>query len=626
MATGGGQHSPAKLMPWEETASTFIDPGSHYEVGGTDEEDASQEPSARTSTSRHRPRATATTTPQPDKQARPTGSVPDWVESQQTTPAASVAHTHQDQQHTPTTDGGLSLPAPPTTADVVDANVAPEGVTVVSTIPTPTPLPTHPPHMEAYSSDDPCLHDSDLRDLGVCPFEEDSTQDAGPVNAPSTTPATTTPATTTPATTTPAPTKTLEARLSRVEARQESMLDLLRQYIADGEDTRRAIATAIAGTTTAIGETTAAIAANTAAVNASAVLMRDCLEAITQVLTSILLHIQWPRLGAGVEPASDTSTATTPASSVPASPVWMTEGVHGTDEEDASQEPSARTSTSRHRPRATATTIPQPDKQARPTGSVPDWVESQQTTPAASVAHTHQDQQHTPTTDGGLSLPAPPTTADVVDANVAPEGVTVVSTIPTPTPLPTHPPHMEAYSSDDPCLHDSDLRDLGVCHFEEDSTQDAGPVNAPSTTPATTTPATTTPATTTPAPTKTLEARLSRVEARQESMLDLLRQYIADGEDTRRAIATAIAGTTTAIGETTAAIAANTAAVNASAVLMRDCLEAVTQVLTSILLHIQWPRLGAGVEPASDTSTATTPASSVPASPVWMTGGVHGTR
>ncbi|XP_069486171.1 mucin-7-like [Ambystoma mexicanum] len=193
--------------------------------------------------------------------------------------------------------------------------------------------------MDAYSSDDPCLHDSDLRDSDVCPFEEDSTQDVGPVHAPSTTPATTTPAPTTPAPTTPAPTtpapttpppttpaptNTFEACLSRVEARQEAMLDLMRQYIADGEDTRRAIAAAIAGTTTAIGETTAAIAANTAAVNASAVLMRDCLGAVPQVLTSILLHKQRPRLGAGVEPTSDTSSATTPASSVPASPVRMT--------------------------------------------------------------------------------------------------------------------------------------------------------------------------------------------------------------------------------------------------------------------------------------------------------------
>ncbi|XP_069466610.1 myb-related transcription factor, partner of profilin-like [Ambystoma mexicanum] len=247
MAKGGGPHSPAKMMPWEETARSFIDPEliegfreiemgvTSSPEGGTDEEDARQENTARASTSHQKKRTTTTTTSMADKQATPTGSVPDRVETQPTTPAASVPDIHQTQQPTPTPVGGESLHAPASTEDDLDGNVDLEGVTEVTCPPSPSPRSTTQPHIEpspTYSSGDPCLHDSDLSTI-----EEDSTQNAGPVSAPPTT---------------PAPTNTLESCLSRVEAQQEAMLDLLRQYIADGEESRRGIATAIEGTTAAI--------------------------------------------------------------------------------------------------------------------------------------------------------------------------------------------------------------------------------------------------------------------------------------------------------------------------------------------------------------------------------------
>ncbi|XP_069460645.1 nuclear apoptosis-inducing factor 1-like [Ambystoma mexicanum] len=208
MATGGGPHSPVKLMPWEETASTFIDPES---IEGFGEQEVG---------------------------------------------AASS------------------------------------------------------PEEEAKSSDDPCLHDLDLGESDICLFEEDRYLDVGPTQVPSTTLATTTLAATTPATSTLAANDSFEARLSRVEARQESMLELMWQQIADGNDSMRAIATAIA--------------AKTAAVEAYTTAMRECLGALTQALMSILPQMQRPHLGAGMGPATDTSTATTPSTSAQSSPMRMT--------------------------------------------------------------------------------------------------------------------------------------------------------------------------------------------------------------------------------------------------------------------------------------------------------------
>ncbi|XP_069478232.1 myb-related transcription factor, partner of profilin-like [Ambystoma mexicanum] len=254
MSTGGGPHSPAKLTTWEETASTFISPESIEGFGDT-ETGAATSPEGEKGCPQKR--ATHTTTSGAALQPTPTASVPDTLETQLTT-------------STPVE--GESLEALATTEDDIEELVDQEGVTKVTCTPAPSPLSTPLPQMQpspTYSSADPCLHDSDLS-----PFTEDSTEEAGPVTAPPTT---------------PAPTNTLESRLVTVEARQESMLELLRQYIVDGDDTRREIATAIAGTT-------AAITANTATVNASAVLMRDCLGAITQLLTSPPTPHQPPHL------------------------------------------------------------------------------------------------------------------------------------------------------------------------------------------------------------------------------------------------------------------------------------------------------------------------------------------
>ncbi|XP_069495626.1 uncharacterized protein [Ambystoma mexicanum] len=277
--------------------------GSQHCLHGTDEEEATQETTARASTSHPKKRATTTTTTSAGgKQATATASVPVRAGTQPATPAPSVPDTLLTQQATPTPVEGESLEAPASTGEELDASVEPEGDTEVTCPATPSPVPTpSPQHLQSptCSEADPSLRDCDLPTS-----DEYSPENAVHMTAQPTT---------------PAPSKTLETRLSTVEARQEAMLDLLRHYIADGEETRRGIATAIAGTT-------AAIAANTAAVNASARLMRDCLGAVTQVLTSMLLHMQRPRLAGGVKPASDSLTTSTLASSVPTSPVHQIRG------------------------------------------------------------------------------------------------------------------------------------------------------------------------------------------------------------------------------------------------------------------------------------------------------------
>ncbi|XP_069476334.1 myb-related transcription factor, partner of profilin-like [Ambystoma mexicanum] len=214
MATGRGPHSPVKLTTWEETASTFINPESIEEFGeketgaatsadgGTDGEDGSQDTTTRAPTSPPQKRSTDTTTSGAASQPTPTPSVPDTVDTQ-----------------LPTTTPVEGEPLEPlaTTEDDVEEYVDQEGVTHVGCPHSPSPISTTPPQTQpspTYSSADPCLHDSDLS-----PIPEDSTDDAGPVTAPSTT---------------AAPTNSLEVRLVRLESRQEAMLDLLHQYIADG--------------------------------------------------------------------------------------------------------------------------------------------------------------------------------------------------------------------------------------------------------------------------------------------------------------------------------------------------------------------------------------------------------
>ncbi|XP_069476417.1 myb-related transcription factor, partner of profilin-like [Ambystoma mexicanum] len=177
MATGRGPHSPAKLTTWEETASTFISPESiegfgEMETGaatspegGTDGEDASQDTTARASTSRPQLRATDTTISRAGSQPTPTASVPDTVETQLTTATASVPDTVETQLPTPTAVQGESLEALATTEDDFAENVDQEGVTEVTCTPTPGPVSTPPPQTQpspTYSSADPCLHDSEL--------------------------------------------------------------------------------------------------------------------------------------------------------------------------------------------------------------------------------------------------------------------------------------------------------------------------------------------------------------------------------------------------------------------------------------------------------------------------------
>ncbi|XP_069506221.1 myb-related transcription factor, partner of profilin-like [Ambystoma mexicanum] len=221
MATGGGPHSPAKLSRWEETCSTFIQMESiegfgEMETGaatsgdgGIDGEDVSEGPTTRASTSR--PKTTAT-----DKSTSGAASQP------KPTPRASgqTMAAHEGPTSTPdTVDTELATPvegeavAPLSNIDTaVEEFVDQDGLTHVPCPHSQSPASTPKPHTQpspTCSSADPLLHDSDLSSL-----PEDSTANEGPVAAPSTT---------------AAPTTNLEARLARVEARQDSMLDLLRQ-------------------------------------------------------------------------------------------------------------------------------------------------------------------------------------------------------------------------------------------------------------------------------------------------------------------------------------------------------------------------------------------------------------
>ncbi|XP_069494369.1 myb-related transcription factor, partner of profilin-like [Ambystoma mexicanum] len=102
----------------------------------------------------------------------------------------------------------------------------------------------------------------------------------------------------------------MEARLSSVEARQDSMIELVRQFVAEGEDTRREIREANAGTI--------------AAINSSAIMIRDSLGAVTQVLTSMLQNMQRQQPAPAVQIPSASTPSSTPTSSVPSSPVRMT--------------------------------------------------------------------------------------------------------------------------------------------------------------------------------------------------------------------------------------------------------------------------------------------------------------
>ncbi|XP_069498873.1 spore germination protein 270-11-like [Ambystoma mexicanum] len=215
MATGGGPHSPAKLTTWEETASTFINLESIEGFGEMemsaatsaegDGEDASQATTTRASTSWPQKTATDITTsgasgaasqPTPTHSApdtvdtqlpTPTPSAPDTVDTQLPTPTPSAPDTVDTQLPTPTPVEGEALEPLATTEDDVEEYVDQEGVTHVACPHSPSPVSTPRPRPQTqpsptYSSADPCLHDSNLS-----PIPEDSTDNAGPVTAPSTT-------------------------------------------------------------------------------------------------------------------------------------------------------------------------------------------------------------------------------------------------------------------------------------------------------------------------------------------------------------------------------------------------------------------------------------------------------
>ncbi|XP_069502395.1 nuclear apoptosis-inducing factor 1-like [Ambystoma mexicanum] len=277
---------------------------------GIDGEDGSEETATRASTSRAKTTATAKTTSgaasQPTPKARASAQAMSAHEGPTTTPETGTtelvtpAEGKASGTHSSETSsvGEAAATAPLSDIEIgAEEYVDKEGLMHVACPHTPSPLSTPQPHTQATPSStiaDPALHSSDLSTT-----PEASPANAHAVAAPSTS---------------AAPTD-LEARLSRVEARQVSMLELVQQCVTEGEDTRREIAQAIAG--------------NTAAINASAVMMRDSLGAVTQVLTSILQHMQQqqPKPSVPITTASTPSTtapSSTPASSAPSSPVHLT--------------------------------------------------------------------------------------------------------------------------------------------------------------------------------------------------------------------------------------------------------------------------------------------------------------
>ncbi|XP_069502435.1 nuclear apoptosis-inducing factor 1-like [Ambystoma mexicanum] len=319
MATGGDAHSPVRLMRCEETCSTIIQMESiegfgEMETGaatsgegGIDGEGGSQDPSTRPSTSRARPPATGQSTSgaalRPTVQSRASAQA---MQAHEDTTAVDVTATTElpttvegeadGTQSTATSSVGEAAATTPLSDIELGAEeyVDLEGTIHVECPHTPSPLSTPQDYIQATLTSsilDPAvlLHSSDLSTT-----PEASHAMAHPAAAPPTS---------------AAPTD-LEARLSRVEARQDSMIDLVRQYVSDGEETQREICQAIAG--------------NTAAINACAVMIRDSLGAVTQVLTSMLQHMQHQQTARAVPIPPASSQSSTSASSTPFSPVRMT--------------------------------------------------------------------------------------------------------------------------------------------------------------------------------------------------------------------------------------------------------------------------------------------------------------
>ncbi|XP_069495780.1 vomeronasal type-2 receptor 26-like [Ambystoma mexicanum] len=102
----------------------------------------------------------------------------------------------------------------------------------------------------------------------------------------------------------------MEARMTRIEARQDRMIELVLQYVAEGELTRRKIRDANA--------------ANILAMNNNTLVIRDILAAVTQVLGRIVKQLQQQCPAPTVAQAATSSPSSSPASLAPASPVHQT--------------------------------------------------------------------------------------------------------------------------------------------------------------------------------------------------------------------------------------------------------------------------------------------------------------
>ncbi|XP_069495592.1 myb-related transcription factor, partner of profilin-like [Ambystoma mexicanum] len=262
----------------------------------------------------------------------------------------------------------------------------------------------------------------------------------------------------------------------------------------------------------------------------------------------------------------------------------------GTDAESEGQEPATKATTSSKGSWASqdsnSRATPTPRLQHRPAPAV-------QGRPAEKEKTCETPPDDTATTE--LSTVAEAEGDDTQSAATSSIGEVAAS-----APLSDVEGHAEEYLDMDNNLHVgtpvSPMQEhavvLGSPHLSspsEGSPALARPATAPSTSKATT----------------NMEARLTRVEARQDSMIDLVRQYVAEGELSRC--------------EIRKANAANIIAMNTNTMVIRYSLAAVTQALGRIVEQLQQQQPAPTVAQASISTPSTTPASTIPASPVRMT-------
>ncbi|XP_069498855.1 uncharacterized protein [Ambystoma mexicanum] len=271
----------------------------------------------------------------------------------------------------------------------------------------------------------------------------------------------------------------------------------------------------------------------------------------------------------------------------------------GTDDEGRPVDRDASTSSAQKGSRDTPT---QPSKEkSSAKASMPRKAPTLQGTPAPT------DQQPKTTTVVAL----PQATKDVVSTEVEEESDMMPGT-PTPSPIASPQPLAESECLDNPCLHDSDLGESDTALFEDSAPED-GSAQPPTTTlqgttlpsstlPSSTLPSSTLPATCRPVDVTSFETRLTRVEARQESMLQIMQQQVEASTEAMSAIVRAIA--------------ANTAAVEASTRAFQECMGTLTEAIRAGNAPMQRPHLDTGSPLRIDTSATTTPATSAQSSPV----------